>query len=242
MRKLRTLLIAVLLIAVYSKHSTAQKYSEIYLKNGSIIQGKISENCPDSIIKIKDKCGNLMVYKYEEIQKIQNDNVKPTYIESQPFQIGLKTGLYAFGGSYDTGGGLLISGTYKVNDYFSAGIVSGIEYFDIPVLPVAAEFQADIYKRKTTPYIYVNGGYGFKLISDEKNEEYIVEYTGGIMFGTGVGIKKRFSSEFALTFSVGYRYQQRNEMRNYLYPSTWTYDYIRLYKLNRTAIFVGFIF
>jgi len=37
MRKLRTLLIAVLLIAVYSKHSTAQKYSEIYLKNGSII-------------------------------------------------------------------------------------------------------------------------------------------------------------------------------------------------------------
>ena len=240
MNKIVSILLVTFLILSIQIVS-AQKQSAVYLKNGSIIYGKVLESIPDSIVKLQDKCDNIWVFEQSKIQSVNAPN-KIYITEASPFQLSFNMGIAGFGGSYDTGLSLLISGIYHFNDRYYAGITSGVEHFEIPLLPIAAEFHADAFKRKTTPYIYLRAGYGFKLIEDEENNNYTAEYKGGPMFGAGIGIKKRFSSEFAMTFSIGYRHQQTYEARDYLFNDWWSSDYKRHYFNNRTTFRVGFVF
>jgi hypothetical protein len=45
-------------------------FDQVFLINGSIIKGYISEEEPNKSLKITDSAGNLFVFKVEEIQKI----------------------------------------------------------------------------------------------------------------------------------------------------------------------------
>ena len=222
----------------------AQLLNSVKLKNGSILYGKIIEHRPDSIIKIKDRCGNLWAFQYTEIESFNGKyKTKKEHIEPAiPFQFGFELGVAAFGGYYDPGLSFILSGKYALNDRISVGISTGAEYFEIPLLPAAGEIHLDIFKRRATPYLYVKGGYGFKLLPDEANNEYTSKYRGGPLFGAGIGIKKRFNPEFAMTFSIGYRHQQTFEERDYLFEDWWRSDYTRQYFMNRTAFKIGFVF
>jgi hypothetical protein len=222
----------------------AQTNNSIILKNGSIIYGEIVQNIPDSIVKIKDKCGNIWAYQYTEVKGINEQEViKNSYIESTlAFQFEINLSVSAFGGYYEPGLSFLLSGKYLLNDRISAGLSSGVEYFEIPLLPLAAEIQFDLFKRNATPFIFMRGGYGFTLRADKKTEYDIAKYKGGPLFAGGVGIKKRFSSDFALTFSLAYRHQQTFEERDYLWDDWWNTDYSRKNFLNRAAFSIGFIF
>ena len=56
--------------------SNAQNFKDVlYLKNGSIVKGVITENQPNVLIKIKTSDDNLFVYKYSEIDKILKEEV-----------------------------------------------------------------------------------------------------------------------------------------------------------------------
>ncbi|MCD4793591.1 MAG: hypothetical protein K8R54_10180 [Bacteroidales bacterium] len=223
---------------------SAQKHKQtaLHLKNGNIIYGKILENHPDSIIKIQNKCNDIFVFKHTEILSLNNPQKEQNTNKELPFLLGFDTGLAGFGGSFNPAVSLLISGTYRFKERYYAGLSSGIEYFGIPLLPVAGEFQADVFKRNLTPYIYVRGGYGFALYPNEETNNYNSTYTGGLLLGGGVGIKKRFSSEFALTFSIGYRHQQTYETRDYLTDDRWNTDYKRHYFYNRAVFRIGLVF
>ena len=48
----------------------------VYLKNGSIIRGKIIEQIPNQSIKIKTRDGSIFVYKMDEITKITKETVE----------------------------------------------------------------------------------------------------------------------------------------------------------------------
>lgn len=48
----------------------------VYLKNGSIIKGRIIEQIPNVQLKIETRDGSLFVYKFEEIEKITREDVK----------------------------------------------------------------------------------------------------------------------------------------------------------------------
>ncbi len=244
MKKLKFLLL-ILLFGALLHTVKAQKNAALYLKNGSVIYGTITENIPDSIVKIRDKCHNIWAVKNAEIL-----NIKDLKKESQdknriPYYMIFDTGIAGFGGNGDAGVSLLISGVFNFKNRYYAGVTSGVESFGFPLLPIAAEFQADIFNRYITPYIYVRGGYAFKMIKDKETgyyDYYSESYKGGLMFGAGVGIKKRFSSDFALTCSIGYRHQETYEKREYISDTWWNSDYERYYLLNRAAVRVGLVF
>ncbi|MCF6364948.1 MAG: hypothetical protein L3J35_01985 [Bacteroidales bacterium] len=236
----KTLLFLTIFFISLTNIVISQNKSSLHLKNGSIIYGKIIENIPDSIVKIKTECNNILVFEKQKIESI--NSTKNEKYKTIPYNLTMDAGIAGFGGSYDASISLLITGTYNFNEKYYVGITSGIEYFQIPVLPVAGELRADIFKRNTTPFIYFRGGYGFKLIRDEENSSYIATYKGGIMFGSGIGIKKRFTSEFAMTFSIGYRHQQTYESYDYVLGDRWNSDYERHYFNNRTTFRIGFIF
>ncbi|MGM0407205.1 MAG: hypothetical protein ACQERU_04430 [Bacteroidota bacterium] len=51
------------------------KADVVYLKNGSIIKGQITEMIPDKHIKIETSGGSLFVYTFEEIEKIEKQEI-----------------------------------------------------------------------------------------------------------------------------------------------------------------------
>ena len=223
----------------YGQH---HRFSTVNLLNGSVINGKIIENYPDSLIKIQTEGDNIWVFKYSEIDTVilaSNYQIK----RSTPFNVSIESGVSVVGGSeFNPAFSLLVSGTYTLKERFHFGITTGAEYFGISLLPVACELKVDFFKRNTTPYIYLRGGYGFSLKPREETESYKAVYEGGLLFGGGIGIKKQFSSDFAMTFSVGYRRQNTFESRDYIVDNWWGSDYERYYFYNRAALMVAFVF
>lgn len=61
------------LLSIYAQEST----ETVYLKNGSIIYGRIIEEIPDVSIKIKTADGNIFMYNYSDIDKIIKINTQP---------------------------------------------------------------------------------------------------------------------------------------------------------------------
>jgi hypothetical protein len=244
MKPLNPILLAVLLIIANTCMAQNRKSTCVNLKNGSIIYGKVIENYPDSLIKIQTEGNNIWVFKYSDIDTVITSS--PVNTESAPpYTVQLQTGFAGFGGGYNFNPGisLLISGSYEFKDRYNIGLTSGAEYFDIPILPVALDVKVDFFKRNLTPFVYLRGGYAFKLISDQiEYYEYKTSYKGGIMYDAGFGVKKRYSSEFALTFTIGYAHRETYEVRDYLYDSAWTTDYERHYYYNRAAFMIGIVF
>src|SRR6185295_6740865 len=73
MKKL--LLLFALLIIVSGAIAQATR-DVIYLKNGSIIKGTITEQNPPTDLKIEMANGNIITYKYDEIEKITKEEVQ----------------------------------------------------------------------------------------------------------------------------------------------------------------------
>lgn len=90
------IIIAALLIA---NSATAQTIRDVvYLKNGSIIKGSISEQIPDSIIKITTTDGNIFTYPFAEVEKIVREEVKST-VANGTFQIKTPFGKTTYNGT-----------------------------------------------------------------------------------------------------------------------------------------------
>jgi len=246
MNKSKLLLsLVILLTAVNYLEAQKQNKVALYLKNGSIIYGKITENIPDSIVKIKDRSNNIWVFKTDDIQYIKKFNKENQDKNRLPYYLIFDTGVAGFGGFGDVGLSLFVSGVYSFNNRYYLGLMSGVESFGFPLLPVAGDLRVNIFDRNVTPYVYIRCGYAFKLIKNRETghyDYYSEEYKGGIMFGAGIGIERRFTPDFALTFSIGYRHQETYENRIYISDTWWNQDYERHNLYNRTAVRVGLVF
>ncbi|MEX0997616.1 MAG: hypothetical protein WDZ45_11245 [Flavobacteriaceae bacterium] len=63
----------ILLLVTFLSHSQTQTRDVLYLKNGSVIKGLITEMNPSTGIKIKTTDGSLFVYKMDEILKTEKE-------------------------------------------------------------------------------------------------------------------------------------------------------------------------
>ena len=71
------LLIILLFLQMFAFSQT--NYIDIlYLKNGSIIRGTITELSVNSQVKIKTTDGSLFVYKWEDVEKIEKEEAPKT--------------------------------------------------------------------------------------------------------------------------------------------------------------------
>jgi hypothetical protein len=244
MKPKKAILLILSLFLVLSATGQKQKSTCVNLKNGSIIYGRILENYPDSLIKIQTEGNNIWVFKYSEIDTvIQSSPVSNK--SARPYNILLQTGFNGLGSNsnFNPAFSLLFSATYTVKERYSFGLTTGAEYFGIPIMPLAIEAKADFFKSALTPYVYLRGGYAFKLIPNQTDYDwYKTTYKGGILYDAGIGVKKRFSPEFALILSVGYAHRETYEYRDYIYEDSWNSDYERHYFYNRTEFLIGFVF
>ena len=70
----KIIFLIALILSCYS-YSQTQTRDVIYLKNGSVIKGKIIEMNPSGNLKIETADGSLFVYRMDEIKKWRKKNL-----------------------------------------------------------------------------------------------------------------------------------------------------------------------
>ena len=239
MKTLTTLIFVLLTIVATAQNKPT---STVYLKNGSVIKGRIIENNPQESVKIQTADKSIWVFKSAEVEKIDtlSSSIKAT--KSEPV-FSLKKGYFTQAqvelmpskkkSDEGTIPSMLGVFGYQLNKHFSAGVGTGVEAYHISMMPVFAEGRYYFLNDSFTPFINLKGGYAFPLENgkdDARNLKLISH--GGIMAGAEVGFLKSLSAKTSFTFSIGYRYQhlkQTGTMNQYYYPYYSASDYMAPY-------------
>ena len=229
--------IAIMLIFIIFPLSAQKTKDVLYLKNGSIIYGKLLE-ATDSLYKIRIYDGSIFIYPSHEVEKFVNE--MPLYEGRKKSGLGfvVEAGVLAGAQSsdYKTPFSFNFLANITSNTRNIYGLGSGVEYLGQPFMPVFIEYKFLFSDRKTTPFIFLRGGKLFHLNGDAQNSDYInpqnsykISYEGGGSFTIGTGISwVRDYSETYLSFAyrnVHTSYSQNNYNNQ---PVTYKTSYNRL--------------
>jgi hypothetical protein len=233
----KTSLFVIMLIFTIINLSAQKNKDVLYLKNGSIIYGKLMEVI-DNQYKIRTPDGSIFVFSAAEVEKFVNES--PVYDGRKKRGLGfaLEAGLLIGSQSsdYKAPFSFNIAGNVTSNVRSIFGIGSGVEYLGKPFTPLFLEYKYLFSNKKTTPFIFFRGGKLFNLKGDDQTSDYInpgnnyeKSYTGGatITIGTGISWSKEESESY---LSFAYRYA-RTSYSQYDYNhllDTYRNDYNRL--------------
>jgi hypothetical protein len=79
----RNILIIIINLLVIYSYSQGNYHDVLYLKNGSIIRGIITENIIGKKIKMETADGNIFIFSYYEIEKIVKEKLKKNNIAKE---------------------------------------------------------------------------------------------------------------------------------------------------------------
>lgn len=235
----------ILLLIVIAQLSAQKSKDVLYLKNGSIIYGKLME-VTSSQYKIRTSDGNIFIFSSPEVEKFANEVPHFEGRRKNGFGFNLEAGLlvgpqsseYKAPFSFNILGNI----TSNTKNIFSLG--TGVEYLGQPFSPLFIEYKYLFHDRKTSPFIFLRGGKMMHLREDAENENmtyptYYTEkkYSGQGMFTAGMGVSWAYEgSESYLSF--GYRYAHTSyTLKNY---NGQTEKYKNAY--NRLEVKLGFKF
>lgn len=205
----------------------------VYLRNGSMIRGNISEQIPGESVTIVTFDGTEFKLQTSEVDKIvrepsqytrikvrYNGNVVPIqYDDSQGLYKGYSIGLAAneSNGSFT----MQLRTGYKWRHWLQAGLVSGLDPYNAGlIIPVAAEARGDFFKKAVTPHYFAQAGYG---IATTRSLGHRV-FDGGFMYHAGVGLTFKTRTSMDYQISIGYKWQATYQEFEERPPFFWTPD------------------
>lgn len=242
----RLIPLAILLFAGSVLHLQAQETDHVYLKSGSVIRGKIIEIEPVDHVKIQDLCGNIWYYGIEDVEKITSEPFEAGILKERE-TFGFKAGFvnltsigFLVGSAHNSQVApfsLLSVNGYRAPNGLFAGIGTGIEFFSNSYLPVFFDIRYDLFGKDVVPYALARAGYGFPLSADYTEYDVSYTYSGGPLFGVGMGLKIRTRNHFAWDVELLYRHQETSYKEVYEWNNQ-EYEYTDLF--NRIEIRLGF--
>jgi hypothetical protein len=244
----RTLLLLSLIICFIS--TVRAQYNEvIYLKNGSIVKGKILEMRINEYVKFKTFDDNLWVFKYDDIEKFEMekinefhykpDSLKQNYLQSD---IGFMIGTVA--NEMKAPLSFLTSYNFQLTNSLFWETGTGLEFYQMTYIPVITGLRiAPLYSNFS---IYFQGGLTFPI--NEKGTINQVEYKFkyGYLINPGISYTFRNTEKAEFVISLGYRFQKTDAERVTPDASSYYDPYNREYsiitKLNRFSLRLGYKF
>lgn len=184
----------------------------VYLKNGSVIKGKIIEEIPGETVKIETKDGNVFVYHTDEVEKIEHEE-KSSNTENfaKQFSFGLNTGIITADGS--TIIPLEATFTKRWHKYFGAGIGVGVDFptgSGSPLIPLFVDVKGYLPLASTSilPFLDLKLGYvfnteGTETIGSGKNKVE-VKPNNFTLFSLMPGVRIPISRTVDIDFALGY--------------------------------------
>jgi len=191
----------------------------IYLKNGSVVKGMITEFAPTKSYTIKTADGSIFVFKVEEIEKIAKELIPNSAnsnraINSDSFVAGyrgvIEGGFGASSGSYGLNTVCFaISNGYQFNKKLYAGIATGLNYYPSSVAGVDGFGLIPLYldgrysflpKNPVSPYASLGAGFSF-------DPQQSFEGAGGYL-NPSVGAQIAVGNKYKINLGFNYRIQQ----------------------------------
>ena len=242
---MKNLLLSILMLIFIIFPLTAQKTKDVlYLKNGSIIYGKLIEIFEDQY-KIRTSDGSIFIYKSTEVEKFAKESPVFDGRKAEGFGFSLEAGLLAGAQHTDYSApfsfNFLAGITRNTKNIISVG--SGVEFIGKPFTPLFLEYKYLIFDTKTAPFIFARGGALFHIGGGDDPEYYAPsEYTpynykggGSFAFGSGISWAK---TDYEAFLSFAYRYAHTSYDKNDYSKGKITYEN----SLNRLEIKFGFRF
>jgi hypothetical protein len=213
----------LLLIFTLISLSAQKKKDVLYLKNGSVINGKLLE-ASDSQYKIRTADGSIFIYSSPEVEKFINETPLFEGRKKSGIGIAMEAGFLigAQSSQYKSPFSFNIIGNVTVNTRNIFGIGSGAEFLGTSFTPLFLEYKYLFSDKKSTPFIFARGGKIFHLKGESENNDfaypqynYRKSYEGGASFTLGTGISwVKEDGETYLSFA--YRYAETSyEMEDY---------------------------
>lgn len=238
-------LLAIILIIIGFQLSAQKNKDVLYLKNGSIIYGKLIEIIDDQY-KMQTPDGSIFIFKSTEVEKFAKESPFFDGRKTAGFGFALEAGLL-FGSQHTEFSApfsfnFLASVTSNTNTITSIG--SGVEFFGRPYTPLFLEFKHLFFNKKTSPFIFARGGGIIPFGGNEESSTTVNNYTDGpknykggasISFGTGISWAK---DDYETYLSFAYRYAHTSYVRNEYNRGDVTYSN----SLNRLEIKFGYKF
>ncbi len=236
----------IIFLIITGLQLSGQKTKDVlYLKNGSMIFGKLVEIYADQY-KMQTSDGSILIFPSLEVEK---------FTKEMPYFNGRKTNGFSF--SLEAG---LLAGSQNSKYFapfsfnFLAGIISntknttsigsGVEFIGRPYTPLFLEYKYVVYDRKTSPFIFARGGAVLPLGGEESSSSYVYQpenssknYKGGASFTFGSGISWA-KADYETYLSFAYRYAHTSYVQYEYNLGDVTYANT----LNRLEIKFGFKF
>jgi len=242
---MKKLLITTTMLIICTLNISAQKSKDIlYLKNGSMIYGKLIE-ITDSQYKIKTSDGSVFIFTTPEVDKFINEDIKFDGRKESGFGFVLEAGLMVGGQNTDYVAPFSFNyiGNYTSGSLNIFGIGSGVEYIGDPFMPLFFEYKHVMNLKKTCPFIFGRAGRLFHLNGEENNDSYSYSYynydktyKGGFTMTIGTGISwAKDDHETYLSFAFRNAHTSYIERNNSQYTTYYN-------TLNRLEIKYGFRF
>lgn len=112
----------------------------------------------------------------------------------------------------------LIHQGISITRHFETTLAIGLEkYYYYRYMPFLLDFQYNILKKNTTPYLRIASGY---LLDLERNGLGVKE-NFGITIGGVIGVKTRISNKLTLFTELGYRYSKLERTQYYYWGGIW---------------------
>jgi hypothetical protein len=238
-------LIAIMLLFTIYQMSAQKTKDVLYLKNGSMIYGKLLE-VADNQYKMQTSDGSIFIYSLPEVEKFVNETPRfdgrkksgPGFALEAGLLVGVKTTDYVAPFSFN----ILANMTVSTKEIISLG--SGVEYIGQSYMPVFVEYKHLFYDKQTTPFIFIRGGKLYHREGDhESSDTYYPQYNnvktyhggGSFTLGTGISWIKN-DNETYLSFAY------RNAHTSYDQKDYNNYNITYKNTLNRLEIKFGFMF
>ncbi len=234
-KKLLVIVLAVLVVTAEAQ--TGRKEDVLYLKNEAVIRGKIISR-DENRIKIQTAEGTVWVFNNADIEKVASE--KPfgqfqnsakgymNYTELGPLVAGKTTidGVTTAAFSFQTVNG------YRFKRWLFTGAGAGVDlYATQTILPLFASVRGDLAgSNSIIPFYFADAGYGLNITQNSANS---TDFSGGLQYAAGLGVKIPFNKSAGFLISFGYRHQSTSYKLN----STET-----KVQYNRLAIRAGFFF
>ena len=131
-------------------------------------------------------------------------------IQAQTETIEKKDRLINYASRYSAGflGGdafsysLLTHHGINIANQYETTIALGVEnHYNRRYMPIMLDFQYDVLKRNTTPYLHVLGGY---LLDIERSGQ--TSGSHGYNVGSGIGVKRKVIEKLSIYAEIGYRF------------------------------------
>lgn len=260
----------LILFFAFCLNGLAQANTEdvVYLKNGSVLRGKIiTPAAATASAKIELAGGSIFVFTPNETDSIKRENIlknKLREIKSNYFRrergfrnmtefsliygVDLKKtepdpyGYYYNNQEDDFGISLHTVNGYQVWPYLYAGVGVGIDRmitYKQTFSPFYIRVASEFLKKKVTPYVFIDAGYA--VMWQQKDNSYITyKNNGGAYVSAGGGVRIYTRGRASVILSASYKRTSSETRWTYTNYQETSYFIKRSYQ--RLAINVGVTF